>query len=135
MIEDEYIQAIKLSTQVWIWLYKNPTNTKVSSPYWNKIESMSGSCPLCEYFINKVLGCKYCCLNKKRACNYKIMKTAFYHYWYYAKNKYKSIDMYKQKTSRAFIASKLRREYEKITGDKHTFRNSLKGEQLYERKL
>jgi hypothetical protein len=118
MTDKKYIEVLKLSCKVWIWLYKNPGKEKNDSPYWDDIKDLKHY-----YFLkNQLYLCDFCILYKKRACrNSGGVKRAYY-LWAASCN---CITLYYQaKISAARIASIIRREYEKLTGNKKTFRSA-----------
>lgn len=111
-----YLEAIELSTKLWIWLFKNPGKWKHDSPYREEITGMKSWCPLCEFYWN--VGCRNCILKLKNCCpaycGYKNPSTA------YVKC---SSNTHRPATAR--IAAVLRREYERLTGDKEKFRSYI----------
>lgn len=101
-----YLETIILSVKLWIWLFNNPGKWKHDSPYWEEIKEMKNTCPLCQYYINDVL-CIKCVLKIKNIC-YSV---------------YMNCSCNTNRPATAKMASALRREYEKITENKNTFRN------------
>lgn len=108
-----YLEAIELSTKLWIWLFKNPGKWKHESPYWDEIKEMRNACPLCEFsdFINDCL-CDECILKINKAC------ACF-------NSTYANCSSNMHKSATARIAVILRREYERLTGDKEKFRSYI----------
>lgn len=130
--DKKYIEALKLSTQVWIWLYKNPGKRKEDSPYWDELIEMPGNCPMCDYCFQKAFieDCSNCILFIKKLCAYRTKDFLLYYKWKRASinfRKYETTEKEskdKCKLAAARIASVLRREYERVTGDKKSFRNN-----------
>lgn len=95
-------EAILLSLDMWIWLFKNPTKRKEDYPKLekNKIDKMKSSCPCCEYYVSIYNTCKGCCLYIESGCGGNA-----YNRWYH-----KVIYGYSGKPYAAKIASVLRRK-------------------------
>lgn len=112
----KYVKALELSCKLWIWLYQNPGKSKLDSPYWNEIKNIIGNCPLCDYTKNMYDPCNKCIGGYH---NKTCFNDAFSGWHCSFGNPEFSTIRYA-----AYIASKIRREYEKITGDKK-FRQEL----------
>ena len=114
-----YIAALKLSIKKWIWLFNNPGVDETKSPVWEKVRKLQNRCGLCDLFLKYGTNdipyttlCGKCTLNRG-------INNCFYRWSPYQKWS-RHPDMWKQSVAR--IVCILRREYEKITGDKKTFR-------------
>lgn len=101
-----YKEALKLSYDKWVWLFKNPGRHYTEWERYDEIEDMRASCPLCQFFRS---ACSVCVLYHHNGCG--ASSTAFYR-WANS-NSFSQNSLYAQKLAAARIAGILRRELRK----------------------
>ena len=113
-----YIAALKLSIEKWIHLFNNPYGDEKESPVWEEIKNLQNTCALCDLFLGfdegypPAVTCGKCVLNTYE-------NNCFYT-WSPCRKWKLFPEIRKQCAAR--VVGICRREYEKITGDKKTFR-------------
>jgi hypothetical protein len=125
------LDAVKISKDLWCWLYYNPDKNKSDYPdFYNlKINNMSSYCPMCEYFCSRDnrLSCDDCILSKNKncGCGYNGENIFYFSYFLWKETK----DLQIRKVHAKEIWSTLCRRYIELLKEEVNF--DLKGYKVY----